>query len=242
MPGLVSSAKEYLATFVKDNSLVKQVVSGLRRLVDGNAGSAVEQLGLHSQSLAKLNSVGGIETTGGVIPALQGSTRQGSLGDGNSLALTTRNSSDVLVTHSSVDGVRNTKHGHDDVSQMGGKGIPAEALGKVSGLSGSSGKSEGITNTQLREVDIYLGGVDGFTTVVAVHLFGRNSCTHRVSMAKSTAHNPTLIPRGGLWLFGCGTRRDGGSRWDEKPNRRLTVKLMPLIHAPSTNTSPPSSS
>jgi hypothetical protein len=58
---------------------------------------------------------------------------------------------------------------------VGGEVVPAEALRKLSGLSGSSSESEGITNAQLRKVDIDFGGINGFTTMVAVHFLGRNT-------------------------------------------------------------------
>lgn len=176
LPGDIGAAKEDLATLVEDDGLVEQVVGGLGRLVDGHAGGVVEQLRLQAQRLAELDGVGRVETSGGVVPALQGSTRQGGLGDGDTLALTARHTSNVLVADARVDGVGNAKHGHDNIAQMGGKGIPAEALGEIPGLPGASRKGEGIAHAQLGEVDVDLGGVDGLTTVVGVHFLGRNAC------------------------------------------------------------------
>jgi hypothetical protein len=66
--------------------------------------------------------------------------------------------------------MRNTKHGHNDISKVIGKVVPVQALGKLAGLSGAGGKGEGIANGQHREMDIDFGSVNGFTTVVRVHL------------------------------------------------------------------------
>ncbi|KAI6775883.1 hypothetical protein HG530_002641 [Fusarium avenaceum] len=135
----IGAAKEDLSTLIDDSGLIEKV------------------LGLEAKSFAKFDGVGRVQTSSRVIPALQRSTRQGSLGNGYTLALTTRDTSNVLVTDAGVYGVI-------------GKVVPVQALGKLTRLSGASGESEGITNRQHGEMNIDLGGVNCFTTVVGVHL------------------------------------------------------------------------
>jgi len=174
--GSVGAAKEDLATLVEDGGLVEKVVSALRRLVNGDNSGVVEKLGLETKGFAEFDSVGRIETSSRVIPALQRSSRQSSLRNGDTLALTTRNTTDVFVTNASVDGVRDTKHSHNDISEVVGEVVSVQALGKLAGLSGASSEGEGVANGQHREMDIDFGSVNGLTTVVRVHLLGAHAC------------------------------------------------------------------
>ena len=85
----IGATKENLASLVQDYSLVEKIVCALRRLVNGDAGSGSKQLGLQAEGLAEFNSIGGIKTTGRVVPALKRSSRQCGLRDSDTLALTT---------------------------------------------------------------------------------------------------------------------------------------------------------
>lgn len=58
---------------------------------------------------------------------------------------------------------------------MIGEVISLQALRELSRLTGSGSECEGVANGQHREVNIHFGGVDGLTTVVAVHLLGGHS-------------------------------------------------------------------
>ena len=152
LPGLGGLAKEDLATLVKHGSLVEEIVGRLRSLVDRHAGGVVEELSLEAEGPAELNGVGAVKTSSTVVPALQGSTGQGSLGNGHTLPLASGNSTDVLVTHSSVDGVGNTEHGHDDVSEVVCEHGLRNALGESPGLTRMGGKGKGVTDGELGEV------------------------------------------------------------------------------------------
>lgn len=78
-------AKEDLLAFVQDANLVKQVVSRLRRLVDGDDRRRAHVLGAHPEVLAELDSVGRVQTSRRVVPALQRCARQRRLSDRDSL-------------------------------------------------------------------------------------------------------------------------------------------------------------
>lgn len=58
---------------------------------------------------------------------------------------------------------------------MIGEGVSLQALWKVTRLTGASGKSEGVTNAQLGEVNINLRGVYSLTAMMAVHLLGSDT-------------------------------------------------------------------
>ncbi|KAH3686737.1 hypothetical protein WICPIJ_002280 [Wickerhamomyces pijperi] len=90
---LVDITKEDLVTIVQQGDLVEQVVGILGTLVDSNQGGRVHDIGRGSQSTDEFQSSGSIQTSGGVIPTLQLGTSKRNLSNGNSLSLTTGNTS-----------------------------------------------------------------------------------------------------------------------------------------------------
>jgi hypothetical protein len=122
-----------LATFVQDNDFVKEpyrirtacgdrskmthIVRCLRRLIDCNASRGTKDVALCTQRSAKLNGVGGVEASCRVVPALQRSIAECSLGDGDSFALTAADSSHKIISHFGVDRVAYAKHGHYNLKQ-----------------------------------------------------------------------------------------------------------------------------
>lgn len=114
----VCGAKEDLTALVQHSCLVKQVVRGLRGLVDRDTCCAAEELRLQPQGLAKLNSVCRVKSSSRVVPALQRCPRKSGLRDGHTLPLSTRDTTDVLVSDAGVDSVGDTEHGHDDIPDV----------------------------------------------------------------------------------------------------------------------------
>jgi hypothetical protein len=90
-------------------------------------------------------------------------------------SLSTRDTSNEIVTDNRVDSVRNTKDRHDDVSQVLGELRLGQSSRRCTGSSGlgseavrqcylallvSVSSRERVSNSKLREVDINLSGVD----------------------------------------------------------------------------------
>ena len=97
--GVGRAAEVNLTTLVEQDDLVKEIVRGLRRLVDGDERGGAGELGLMAKGAYELERRRRVETTGRVIPALERRLGEGGLRNGNALALTTTiaRSAEVLV-------------------------------------------------------------------------------------------------------------------------------------------------
>jgi hypothetical protein len=144
-------------------------------LIDSNARGDAHDIGLRTQGAAKLNGVGAVETSGAVIPALQGRVAQSGFSDGDALPLAAADAADKVVTDPGVPGVGDAKHGHDDVAHMLGVFGFGKAAGDKVGAARASSKVKGIAYGELREVVVNLGSVDGFTAVFLLHLLRTNT-------------------------------------------------------------------
>ncbi|KAJ5144091.1 uncharacterized protein N7515_002878 [Penicillium bovifimosum] len=82
--------------------------------------------------------ISAVETTSGVIPTLQRSHAQAGFGNTDTLALSTRDTADEIVSDDGVLSVGDTEDGHDDVSHMCGVLVHCCSTEKVSRCSGSS--------------------------------------------------------------------------------------------------------
>lgn len=138
-------------------------------------------------------------------------TRQSSLRDCDTLALSTGNTPDKLiadlprlsisrdgkqcggVTNLCVDGMRDSKHGHHNIAQVVGERVPVETLGQFARLTCTRSESEGVADTQLGKVNINFGGVDSFTSVVTVHLFGGHTWKENVSQSQSNITTAAIL-------------------------------------------------
>lgn len=148
------------------------IVGILGSLVDGNARRAAHSIRLRSQSAAEFEGVGTVETSRTVIPALQRRITQSSLSDGDTLTLTTRHATNEVVTNTGVLRMRDTKHGHRNITKMLGIFASGNALGDVLGASGASCEVQGVSDRQVGEMLVNLGGVNGLTPEGGAHVLG----------------------------------------------------------------------
>lgn len=86
---VITLAEEDLLAFIKNGNLIKEVVSALRRLVDGDNGRNVHIIGVDTKILTELDGVGGVKTSSGVVPTLKRSTSKSSLSNSHSFSFTT---------------------------------------------------------------------------------------------------------------------------------------------------------
>ena len=168
-PRLSGLSEEDLATLVEHKCLVEEVVGSLRRLVDGNTGSGAVDLGFHAEGFTELDGVCGVETSGGVIPGLQWRSAEGSFSDSDTLSLSSRYTTEEVVTNTGVDSVRNSVQGHDDIALVLSKLLYTDATRDVPWATCLSSKVKSLSNGHHGEMNIDFGSVDGFTTVVLVH-------------------------------------------------------------------------
>jgi len=139
-------------------------------LVNGNTGSRSNEISRRSQCLTELNRIGTVQTTGTVIPALKRCTTESSFGDRNTLSLSSRDTSQEIVSDAGVDCVADTKDSHDHIAQISSELWASNASWNVSGGSGLSSKFKGLSDCQHGEMYVHLCCVDSFTAEVLVHL------------------------------------------------------------------------
>jgi len=169
---IVGPAEEDLAAFVQYNDLVKEVVSTLRCLVDRNAGGASKKFGLQPQVANELDSIGAVQASGTVIPALERSARERGLGDSDTLSLTSRDTTDVLVSDTGVDSVADAEQCHDNIPEVVGKKVLGDTIGDLARGTSVGSKGQSISDRKLRKMGIDLGSVDGLSAVLRVHFIG----------------------------------------------------------------------
>lgn len=142
----------------KDSDFVEASVGVLWCLVQRHGGRGAKDFGIHAERLAELDSVGGIETSGRVVPALQRCTGQSSLDDGHTLALTTRDTADELVADLGVHGMGHAIGGHGYVADGLGILLRTDARRQHARRPAASCKVKRLTDGQRRKVHIGLGG------------------------------------------------------------------------------------
>ena len=169
---LSGDAEEDLVTLVQHDDLVEHVVGCLRSLVDSDHSRGSAKLGGEAQSLAELDGVGRVQTTRTVVPSLERSSTECCLGNGHTLALTTGDTANEIVTDHGVDSVADAECRHHHVTHVLRVDLSAHAAWDVPWGSRPGSKVQCVTDCQHREVDINFSSVNGFTAVVAVHLFG----------------------------------------------------------------------
>jgi hypothetical protein len=106
----LSGTKVDLSTGVDDEDLVELLVDALSRLVKRDERRHLEDVRKDSKALGVVKSGRGVEPSGGVVPRCDTSSRSHHLSDGDSLPLSTGNSSDELVADLGVLGVDDVEH------------------------------------------------------------------------------------------------------------------------------------
>lgn len=102
------------------------------------------------------------------------SSRQ-QLGDTDTLALSTRNTANDVVTDLRVDRVLQSEEGEEDVA-LAVDGVVARPNTRVrSGSAGGGGEGEGLTDGKVRKMVVVLGKVGSVTLVVLAHLRRRDA-------------------------------------------------------------------
>ncbi|KAI6753740.1 hypothetical protein HG531_005909 [Fusarium graminearum] len=92
-----------------DENFVELVVDAITSLVEGRDDSSLLLVCVLSKDAGKVKGVGCVETSGTVVPALNGSLRAHDLGNRDSLPLTTRHTSNILIADDCIMDVANAK-------------------------------------------------------------------------------------------------------------------------------------
>jgi hypothetical protein len=86
---------------------------------------------LGSDCTTELDCVGTVKTPSTVIPALHRCVTQGSLGDRNALPLTAADTTNKVITNSSIPRVGYTKHCHRNITEMADIFLARSSVGGV---------------------------------------------------------------------------------------------------------------
>ena len=81
--------------------------------------------------------------------------------------------------HLGVDGVGDTEDSHDYISHVIAVVVRLETPGDVTRRARPRGEGKSVADSELREMNVDLGGVDGFSTEVLVHLLRADACSIR---------------------------------------------------------------
>ncbi|KAH3677160.1 hypothetical protein WICPIJ_009029 [Wickerhamomyces pijperi] len=165
-----SLPKEHLTTFVQHQHLVETFVDGLTSLVNGDKGNRLGQVGGGSDSLGILQGSGSIEPSGGVVPTVNSTLSRHGFSNGHSLSLTTRNTTDVIVTNLGVESMRQPKDRGVQVSVGGDVGLSGGIVDTGVRRLTTDGESQRLVNGQMRIMDVQLTVVDDVRLVLAHHL------------------------------------------------------------------------
>jgi hypothetical protein len=129
------------------------IISSLGGLIDSKTASAAHKVRVHAQGLDELQGGSGIKASSGVVPALEGASTESYFGDGDTLAFSARNTANEVVADLGVDGVRETKYGHDDIPHVLRILLAGHIEGTDSGGTRLSGEFEGISDGELGEMN-----------------------------------------------------------------------------------------
>jgi hypothetical protein len=106
---------------------------------------------------------------------LEWTPTQSYLGNTHTLSLATTDSSYEVIPNLGVDGMRDAKHGHDDVPHVLRMLFPGDAREPVTRGPCLSSKPERLAHRELGEVDVLLRLVDGLPSKVMTLDFLRNT-------------------------------------------------------------------
>lgn len=159
------------ATLIDDEDTIKLPVDILGGLVDGGDGGLAHDVTDDTKGLDVIEGGGGIETTGGTIPDVDGGAGGELLGNGETLPLTTGDPTDKGVTDKGTGGGGETVHGLKVIDN----GLNVGLLGGLKTLPGDltlCGEGEGLFDSEGGMMGIVLLIVLDLTTVVLGKLLG----------------------------------------------------------------------
>lgn len=157
LASLVSGTEEDLSARIDDEDFVKLLIDTLTGLVEGDEAGGLEDVCHDAKRLGVVEGGGGIETLRTVVPGSDGRSSGDHLGDGYSLSLTTRDTSDLSVTDEGVAGVGNVEHPEQQAEYF-----LFELLDRLLrhplawGLEGEC-EAEGLTDGEGGKVDVVCG-------------------------------------------------------------------------------------
>lgn len=106
---------------------------------------------------------------------MERSSAKRDLGDGNTLSFTTTDTSDEIVSNTSIDCVADTEGSHRDIAKSFGKILATDVPWDISGSSCDGCELQSLAYTQHREMNIHFSGICSFATEILVHCLGIDS-------------------------------------------------------------------
>lgn len=118
LSSLLGGTKVDFSTFIDDKNLVELLVDTFTSLVKGDEACSLEHIGENAERLGIVQGGGGIETLGCIVPGGNSRACRHHLGDRDSLALSTRDTSNFGITDEGILRVRNVQHAQEQVSDF----------------------------------------------------------------------------------------------------------------------------
>lgn len=154
---------------VNECLVVTYIVGCLTGLVEGNNSAGARQFCGQTKRLDKAQGSFAVQTSRAVVPTLNGALVESSLGDADSLPLTSANTSDKVVANLCIDGVTDSKYGHDSIAKVFSVDSARCVGDTVLWRTCKGCKEEGFSDGEMREVDVGFCLVYHLSTEVAVH-------------------------------------------------------------------------
>lgn len=117
-------------------------------LIDGDHGRFLHQIGHDTERLNIVKSRGGIETTRGTVPHVDGGASGHLLGNGETLALSSRDTTDEGVTDDGLNLLGQTVHFGEHIQELFDKLLLVELLRQtLAGGLGFQGRGQSLADS-----------------------------------------------------------------------------------------------
>ncbi|KAH8711604.1 hypothetical protein HC256_008418 [Beauveria bassiana] len=180
--GLARGAKVDLPALVQHRRLVKQVVDGLARLVNGHGAHGVANLRHRPQALHKLERRGRVEAARAIVPRANRRARQQHLGDAHAFALAARHAAHKVVADFGVVRVAQPKRRHDHLDHVLCVLLARHALDALLRRPHRRRKLERLPDRQMRKVLVHFLVVRRLALELGHHLLLRDAAVVNLSL------------------------------------------------------------
>ena len=145
------------------------IVRILRTLIDSDERRTPATLCPQPKRLHKFQRIGTVQPPRAIIPTLYRCPAQYTLSDTHPLPLPPRYAPDEVVADFSVEGVRETEHGEDDVAHVGCVHRSRDGWKTVMRGPSMRCEEECISHCKVWKMDIRFGVVNNLATEIGVH-------------------------------------------------------------------------
>jgi len=168
----VGRSKVDLLTLVDQEDLVELLVDTFTSLVQGDERGHFGDIGQGPDALGVIERGRGIETTRRVVPRKDTTLSTERLCDRDTFPLSTRDTTDELVSDQSSRGVLDVEHLEQGVEELFTELMLGDAAGELSGGLASEGGLDSLPDGQGGQVLVVFLAVQYLSSVLLLHLLG----------------------------------------------------------------------